>query len=318
MCRHPFCESSEGTIHWFLTPGESVGCTNLKPGFGEILTSSRMTTKGFLVNTNLLPWTPLTNLCLGESYCGRSPVIGPGFSGFVMDSQSIGLQENLIKKLKSCPRSFSLVPVDPLTYISRRNFEDTFSIESSVCEDQLTRSLSDGSLSGRYLNLFGPKLEGISPGYRIESGTLYEYDLVYVSGTFKSLRSNGTGPTEYVWTITDSAGEVHTLSQSLCQFVTEGENSLTGPTCNWFNGIKLRGSDMLVPSVWNQFCPDESFDRTNYKEFSGSHINMTGTNTQSTSVQDWISGNIWHLALGLGIFTVIVCLPAVEGHNRIV
>ncbi|AMK09276.1 glycoprotein 2 [Pararge aegeria rhabdovirus] len=253
VCADRYCSSSDGTTHWFLESSGDYGCTGLVNGTGELKISTAGKGRSQLLSTSVTGDIPLNEICKTDDYCGFPTYIDYSFNGFSLTSLEGDIGSILAQDVRDCPGGGSIREYHPNDLKTMLSLTETIHQRHYQCQKILNKAKEEGFMSSRYLTLFQPYQEGIAPGYRLENGKLWEYDLYYTIGLFKSQMIDQTTYKTYKWDVIDASGSFTTLPPSLCLFDTTYENSADGPLCHWFNGIQIHGINLLYPDVANFF-----------------------------------------------------------------
>lgn len=319
ICSSQYCPSSDGTTHWFLDPSEDHGCIGLVNGSGELKISAAGKGGSQLLSTSVIGDIPLRDICKTDDYCGLPTYIDYSFNGFSLTSLDGDIGSILTHDVRDCPGGGSMREYNLNDLKIARSLTETIQHRHYQCQKILNQAREDGFMSSRYLTLFQPYQEGIAPGYRLENGGLWEYDLYYTVGLFKSQVIDQSTYRTYKWDVLDANGSPTPLSQSLCLFDTTYENSAEGPLCYWFNGIRIQGMNLLYPDVVNYFeyshdYPPIPYSTRNTDEDPDYQDNSSDQQSWTGLIPLWVEVLISSLS-GIGLL-LIIWLVVMSCYNR--
>lgn len=305
VCQDKYCLSSDGLTHWFLDSHESPGCTGTVLGFGELRRTISESGVGYTIGSSLIADTPLKELCIGSRYCGKYFVLNSDFQAFLLDDQSLEIQDLLLTKLVKCPANSKVSPIPTRSFRSRQTFSDKIKIHSNLCQDRLNAARRTNILQERHLGLFVLPVEGISAGYRIENGKLWQYSLLYRRVRQVSIPHGNHLESDLQLTFEDTTGSTLHLSKDLCIFEAATDQSLDQFSCTWFNGIKIGQTSMIYPSYTNSFNYLQPCKEIQFQEEKEEERERTMDKQQSESLSDWFFKS-WVLLLSLFIAFLLI------------
>lgn len=302
VCQDSHCITLDKKTHWFLGDDEKSGCDQLQDGFLEVSSLIRASGNARLVTTNLFKNILWDSLCVGPMHCGHLSIIGPDHKTILPDPSEIDLYNLISTYLPLCPPDVKVREISRQNFISISDYSSSITLALHVCTIKLTEMKQDSELKENQLAIFEPLEEGIYPGYRIEGNQLYQYDLLYLMGTFSG-HPIGSSKNQFLWEITDVTGYTHQLSQSLCLFEDDESASITGGTCKWFNGIKMRGSNLYKPTYLNYFGTSGYITSI----YLGPHTGLKNATENSPGIQFNLGNPIWLITLMCGATIIAAC-----------
>lgn len=307
VCENRYCLSSDGKHHWFLDEGEEPGCSGLVKGFVEFKISAVGRGGSQLLSTNIIGDTPIRDICKTQDYCGMSTFVDHSFNGFSITSLSGEIGDILNNGVGDCKSIASIREYRASDLKHSESLTDIIQHRHYKCQEVLNKAKKEGFLSSRYLTLFQPYLEGIAPGYRLENGKLWEYDLYYMIGLFTSQQVDRSSYQTYKWDIIDASGSSSPILHSLCLFNISFENSAGGSLCSWFNGIQIQGLNIFYPDIPNHF---EYYRDYPLIQYSNIPDNVPADNSSDTN---WIKDNMswFQYCIGLTIIFIVITLISV-------
>ncbi|AOX47528.1 glycoprotein [Gata virus] len=315
-CSQVICPTHYDNVKWITGPPSRKSCTTWFEVEGEITLDSGRNLDWSYVEAEFIPRTPLSNLCYGVSYCGRTGYV---LNNGLFFSISAGLNDTLNFArdipIKSCSPSteISLHPLSSsMASVELQTLEILF---NTKCNDVVSKIKSGNNITAYELGFLNPTHPGIG------------YSFISIEGRLYSSKTQFEPIKEYKLTFSN-APSIKYLSKDKtykivkvdnCTWISLNNGSMT---CRWYNGVYITQDQIIFPYSSREESQDELDIYAEIRPNFDRHIgipdisNDTITTSDQVTDPDYINPDVlgtlnnwlirWFHYVGLGVSLMFI------------